>query len=125
MIVELNPTCCSQTSSGKITDVIKYVAPIYPPAAKAVHATGEVVVEVKIDKDGKVISAEAVSGHPLLKQAGIQAAKLWLFSADENSTEREGQIVFAFVPLGNLNDAANFKKPSRLEIIKREPDINY
>jgi TonB family protein len=53
----------------------KLVAPEYPPAAMAVGASGTVVVQVTIDEQGKIISATAVSGHPLLKAAAEQAAR--------------------------------------------------
>ena len=48
--------------------------PAYPPIAKAAHASGTVVVQVTIDESGKVISAHAVSGHPLLQASAVQAA---------------------------------------------------
>jgi len=48
--------------------------PAYPAAAKAVGATGKVDVEVMIDESGKVISAHAISGHPLLRDAAQRAA---------------------------------------------------
>jgi protein TonB len=48
--------------------------PPYPAIAKAARASGTVVVQVIVDEEGKVISARAVSGHPLLQQASVQAA---------------------------------------------------
>ena len=116
MIVHRNLTCYDQTTKGNITEVIKYVAPPFPAAAKAVRASGEVVIFVKIDKDGKVISSQAVSGHPLFRRVSELAAKDWLFSADENELEREGKIVFAFVDGGKENIFNKFIKPNRLEI---------
>ncbi len=58
--------------NGKATSLPK---PPYPPAAKAVRAAGTVVVQVTINEQGNVVSATAVSGHPLLKQAAEQAAR--------------------------------------------------
>lgn len=55
-------------------------APPYPPIAKAVHASGTVTVQVTIDESGKVISAHALSGHPLLQQSAVQAAYQARFS---------------------------------------------
>ncbi|MDQ6786167.1 MAG: energy transducer TonB [Acidobacteriota bacterium] len=55
--------------------VLKFVQPEYPPAAKAVKAGGAVSVQVTFDEQGKVISAKAVSGHPLLRAASEQAAR--------------------------------------------------
>lgn len=57
--------------NGKATDLPE---PDYSPAAKAVKATGTVTVSVVIDETGKVISAEAVSGHPLLRNSAKSAA---------------------------------------------------
>lgn len=48
--------------------------PVYPPAAKAVRAEGAVNVQVTVDEEGNVISATAVSGHPLLRAASVKAA---------------------------------------------------
>jgi TonB family protein len=49
--------------------------PAYPPAAKAVNASGTVSVQVTIDEEGNVISANAAGGHPLLQSAAVEAAK--------------------------------------------------
>jgi hypothetical protein len=48
--------------------------PAYTAIAKAAHASGVVTVQVLIDETGKVISAHAVSGPPLLLQPSVQAA---------------------------------------------------
>src|SRR5262249_47960519 len=48
--------------------------PAYPPLARAAKVTGNVVVEVTIDETGNVTAARAVSGHPLLKDAAVEAA---------------------------------------------------
>src|SRR5215831_12725989 len=56
------------------------VEPAYPPLAKAAHISGSVVVEVTIDESGDVISANPISGHPLLKDAAVNAARGWKFA---------------------------------------------
>ncbi len=62
-------------SGGELNDkATSLPKPAYPAVAKAARASGEVVVQVTVDETGKVISANAVSGHPLLRQAAIQAA---------------------------------------------------
>jgi TonB family protein len=48
--------------------------PAYPPVAKAARASGIVVVQVTIDESGRVVSASAISGHPLLRASAVQAA---------------------------------------------------
>ena len=57
--------------NGKATSL---PVPAYPPAAKAIRASGAVSVQVLIDESGRVVSANAVSGHPLLRAAAVSAA---------------------------------------------------
>jgi TonB family protein len=63
--------------NGRAIDLPK---PNYPAIAKAAHASGTVTVQVTIDESGKVVSAHAVGGHPLLQQAAVQAAYKATFS---------------------------------------------
>jgi TonB family protein len=58
--------------NGKVS---KKPAPDYPSTAKAARASGTVVVQVTVDETGEVISAEAVSGHPLLRVSSEDAAR--------------------------------------------------
>ncbi|HEX8847694.1 MAG TPA: TonB family protein [Pyrinomonadaceae bacterium] len=48
--------------------------PDYPPQAAAARASGTVVVQAIVDETGKVISAKAISGHPLLREPTVKAA---------------------------------------------------
>ncbi len=63
--------------NGKATSLPK---PVYTAAAKAVNAQGRVSVRVLIGEDGRVISADAVSGHPLLQSPAEVAARNARFS---------------------------------------------
>jgi TonB family protein len=72
--------------NGKATSLPK---PSYPSAAVAVNASGAVNVQVTVDENGDVISASAVSGHPLLRQACEQAARTAKFAP----TLLQGQLV--------------------------------
>jgi len=63
--------------------------PPYPQIARAAHAAGTVVVQVLIDENGNVVSAHAVSGHPLLQAVAVQAARQARFSP----TKLSGQPV--------------------------------
>ncbi|HZS06641.1 MAG TPA: TonB family protein [Blastocatellia bacterium] len=60
-------------------NAIRRVQPPYPPIAKAARAAGAVQVAVEINEDGDVTSASAVGGHPLLREAAVQAARQWKF----------------------------------------------
>jgi TonB family protein len=58
---------------------IKKAVPPYPPTAKAARASGTVSVQAIISETGDVIEAAVIAGHPLLREAAIQAAHLWKF----------------------------------------------
>lgn len=73
----------------------------YPAAAKAVNASGTVNVQVMIDELGKVISAKAVSGHPLLQSSAVQAAYGARFSPTTlggQPVKVSGIITYNFLP---------------------------
>jgi protein TonB len=84
--------------NGKATSLPK---PAYPPAARAVRASGAVSVQVLIDEKGNVVSASAVSGHPLLRAAAVGAARNAKFSPTQLSGQPvkvSGVITYNFVP---------------------------
>jgi len=60
--------------------VLELPQPVYPPIARAAHASGTVGVKVIIDVDGTVIAAASISGHPLLQGAAVNAARNARFS---------------------------------------------
>jgi len=62
------------------SQAIKRIEPFYSTPARLAHISGTVVVEVTIDEEGDVLSARAISGHPLLKQGALDAAWDWKFS---------------------------------------------
>jgi TonB family protein len=49
--------------------------PPYPAIAKAARAQGAVTVQVEVNEQGQVVSANAVSGHPLLRASAVAAAR--------------------------------------------------
>jgi protein TonB len=74
--------------------------PAYPPIARQAHASGTVVVQVTIDENGGVISAHAVSGHPLLQGVAVAAARGARFSPTKLSGQPvkvTGVITYNFV----------------------------
>ncbi len=89
-------------SKGVINgSAISLPKPPYPAAARAVRASGAVNVQVLISENGSVMSANAVSGHPLLRQAAEQAARGAKFKPTLLSGQPvkvNGVIVYNFVP---------------------------
>jgi TonB family protein len=59
---------------------VELPSPTYPAAARAVKASGTVAVQIVIDENGDVISATAVSGHPLLRGSATDAARAAKFA---------------------------------------------
>ena len=71
-LAQENQTMPKTISGGVVNSkATQLVKPPYPAAAKAVNASGAVNVQVTIDENGNVISAAALSGHPLLRAARI------------------------------------------------------
>ncbi|MDQ3907908.1 MAG: energy transducer TonB [Acidobacteriota bacterium] len=87
---------------------IKKVSPDYPAVARAAGAQGEVAVQITVDEQGNVISARAVSGHPLLQKAAVEAAGQWKFSPTKLSGQPvkvSGIITFNFALEGKEGGA--------------------
>jgi TonB family protein len=90
------PILHSSVINGKATSL---PVPAYPQTAVAVGAAGEVSVKVLLDENGNVISAQVVSGHPLLRQSALQAARIAKFSPTVLNGQRvkvDGVIVYKF-----------------------------
>ncbi|NNF00312.1 MAG: TonB family protein [Pyrinomonadaceae bacterium] len=92
----------SRISGGVVNGkAIRLPVPAYPSAARASRVAGMVSVQVVISKSGSVMSARAVSGHPLLRSAAVQAARRAKFRPTMLSgqpVEVSGRIVYNFRP---------------------------
>lgn len=53
----------------------KLFPPLYPPLARQASISGDVKVELRVRKDGSVESADAVSGHAILRKAALESAR--------------------------------------------------
>jgi TonB family protein len=90
----------SSLSSAPGVSIVKQVDAIYPPLAKAARVSGAVIVEVAIARTGQVTSAKILSGHPLLKEPSLAAARKWEFtpiSPGEATEEISGVITFDYI----------------------------
>lgn len=96
------PPAPKMISGGDLNDKAKTLPqPEYPKAARAVRASGEVKVQVVIDEDGKVVSVQALSGHPLLRVAAEQAARKAEFAPTLLSgtpVKVSGTLTYSFQP---------------------------
>lgn len=74
--------------------------PAYPSTARAVRASGSVTVQISLDEGGNVISAKAVSGHPLLRQPAESSARQARFApvrVGNQAVPSNGILVYTFV----------------------------
>jgi protein TonB len=99
---EPKPTPPRAPISGGVLNgkAVHLVQPSYPQIARSAHASGTVVVQVLIDENGTVISAHAVSGHPLLQAVAVAAARASKFSPTKLSGQPvkvNGVIQYNFV----------------------------
>jgi periplasmic protein TonB len=87
--------------TSKLTQgrVLRRVQPPYPVIAKQAHIQGSVQVQIDISETGAVTNVTLLSGHPLLREAALQAAKQWLFIPTELNGQRVraiGLLTFNF-----------------------------
>jgi TonB family protein len=58
----------------------RFVAPIYPPLAKALRIEGKVELQLSVEPaTGEVLGVLPISGHPLLRPSAMEAAGQWRF----------------------------------------------
>jgi TonB family protein len=55
--------------------LVKLSPPVFAPLARQARIGGDVVIQLAIGRDGKVESANVVSGHPMLKQGALESAQ--------------------------------------------------
>jgi TonB family protein len=99
--IELTPKPKPKIQSlGVVNGKAKFLPkPVYSAAAKAIKATGDVNVQVTIDVQGNVVSANAASGHPLLRAEAERAARSAKFDPTFLSNQPvkvSGVIVYKF-----------------------------
>jgi protein TonB len=87
----------SQLTQGR---AIRRSEPAYPSIARQVRVQGAVQVQISISETGEVTDAFVMSGHPLLRDVSVQAARQWLFRPTElngRPVRAIGVITFNFV----------------------------
>jgi protein TonB len=95
-----------QFRTSKILEgnLIRRVQPVYPPLARTARIQGPVVLFAVISKAGTINNLHAVSGHPLLVPAAIEAVSQWRYRPyilNNEPIEVETQITVNFLLSGN------------------------
>ena len=89
--------------------------PEYPPLARQARIEGTVKLQIIVAKDGSVLEAQVLSGHPLLVQAAIDAVKQWKYQP----TLLNGQPVEVVTPLDvtfTLSQPTGVPAPLRVRV---------
>jgi len=88
-----------RTSSMLEGSLIRRVQPVYPPLARSARIQGSVLVYALISKAGTMENVHAISGHPLLVPAAIDAVSQWRYRPyilNSEPIEVETQITVKF-----------------------------
>jgi periplasmic protein TonB len=93
-----------RTSSMLEGNLIRRIEPIYPPLAKSARIQGRVVLVAVISKAGTIENLHALSGHPMLVPAAVDAVSQWRYRPyilNSEPVEVETQITVNFTLGGN------------------------
>lgn len=72
-------------------NVVHFEGLRYPSLAWQARIRGLVVIRAKLDKEGKVVDAEAISGHAMLVQEALKNIKKWSFQPN-----KQGAVVIVY-----------------------------
>jgi TonB family protein len=81
--------------------LIHQVKPVYPSQAKATHVVGNVIMEVRTDRNGYVEDVTVVQGHPSLIQSAIDAVRQWRYVSVVLRGEMVPVVTTVIVPFGS------------------------
>jgi TonB family protein len=70
------------------------IPPVYPEIARRLKIAGTVEVEARVDPEGKVTSAKALSGNRMLSPAAEEAVRKWKFAPGAAETTVEVDVSF-------------------------------
>ena len=111
--------------AGEPSPAVKLaVAPKYPTLTLAGRVYGKVTVRVTIDRAGTVRNVRVVEGHPMLREAAVNAAQQWKFE-EGAAQERVATLKFNFVILpanSKVQAQIVFLPPQGVEIRQKPVD---
>jgi TonB family protein len=100
-LISIVPTVSSRNSHTHVAEgtLLYSVDPTFPVDALRQRIQGEVVLQVRVSKDGFVYSARAIRGEPILDQAAVEAVRHWRLSPyrmNDKPSDMAAQITFNF-----------------------------
>ena len=86
MIALSNQVARAQSAVDTNPSVVSAVAPVYSGVIRAVNLQGDFFVEVEIDREGKVVSSDAVGEkRKFMRKILEEAANRWRFAPNEDA----------------------------------------
>jgi TonB family protein len=75
------PAAPAPPIGGKLQQpkLLSSVAAVYPPLARTQHVQGDVTIDALIDATGKVSATNVITGNALLRNAAINALRVWKY----------------------------------------------
>jgi len=75
-------------------EIVSRIKPTTPEIAKRMKITGQVLLNVTVEANGKVKAASSLMGHHMLTEAAKAAVMKWKFAPAENETIEQVEINF-------------------------------
>src|SRR5438094_5490805 len=72
-----DPVLLDSTSASRM--LVNEVKPEYPALAKVNYIQGAVRMQLRVTREGRVVEAHVVRGHPFLAEAALQAVRRWMY----------------------------------------------
>jgi TonB family protein len=109
-----SPVQNSATSNQPDAVLTKLFPLKYPPLARQARISGDVKLSIHVRPDGTVASAEALSGHPMLKSAAVEDAMKSEFECKGCTGETEYLLIYTFRFIEDLTVYDKFQdRPAR------------
>lgn len=123
VVLSLMVDVCPAGASAA-TDVEQAVAPVYPGAAAASGIGGTIAVEVRLSEAGAVVNATVGEGPAQLRQASLEAARLWRFPAQPAGRGIKLTFLFRLMPKDTpaAQLGAVFRPPYTVEVRRIEAE---
>jgi TonB family protein len=90
------------TSSQYEAELLHHVRPVYPQAALEKAVEGRVMLKTWLDRKGNVVDISVVSGHPLLRQAAVDAVKQWKYKPPRPGKVKQFPVPFTVIVFFDL-----------------------
>ena len=123
ILAVLAPCTQAQEPERPLPKVVEHADPVYPALARQARISGDVVLRLSTDGQS-VTSAEAETGHELLRQAAEQNVRTWKFAPHQPGVFR---VTFRYELLARDVYIAFLPQPAIVVVAETPPalEINW